>query len=662
MAVFEIQGRDGKVYEVDAPDAQAAAAAVSQMLPPQRNPDGTYGQPPEGVVMNPRTGQMEDLRSPVNPNVPTGTGAAAVIGGGQGLGFGSFDEAVAGARSLAGGDYDYDLARIREADRRAQEDNPAAYYGALIPGAVASSVGAGKALGINPTGKNLLDTMGRGLGIGAGEGALWGFANGEGIEGRLKQGGKDALIGAGLGAAAPGVVAAGGAGIRAIGDFVGGLANVGNSKRANRAIIDVLRKAGVSVDDVAEDVARAAREGQPEYRVMDATGKAGQRKASGIVRAGDDGAEELAQFLEQRQLDQGDRVAGFVDDAFETRGTTAAKAQATVKENRKNVTDALYDQAKRDAAPVDVRDAVAQLDETISKMTNSGIKPPRVVKEFQKLRAKLAGQTPDGDPTTLSDYESVLGIWREVRDDVTRAFKDGKGDVGEALKPIRDSLQSALENSSDLYRSATDLYREGARVLDSFDVGKAMSKSGRAADNVSTLAGMTDQQRRAARIGYGDSMLEKLEKNAAPTANKAKPFTSSKVRTESESLATDPGLFSRRISREGDMWETQNRALGGSRTADNLQDVADTGAVADMARAARDVSTGNIGNALANIGGRVARTATGQNEATRALIAKMLMSSDPRVSLAAAAAQKAASEGRNRIAESLLRAIGRSAF
>src|SRR5690606_36361414 len=159
MAIFEIEGPDGAIYEIDAPDENAAISALHQMLggaAPEtadaRNPDGTYGQPPEGMVYNPETGQMEDLRSPINPNIPQGRLNAAMLGVGQGLGFNLLDEAVAGASTLVGGDYDYNVARMREAERRAAEDHPVAYYGGTVGGAVGTGAGlaaGGLSLGAN---------------------------------------------------------------------------------------------------------------------------------------------------------------------------------------------------------------------------------------------------------------------------------------------------------------------------------------------------------------------------------------------------------------------------------------------------------------------------------------------------------------------------------
>ncbi|MGO4838112.1 hypothetical protein AB4144_38280, partial [Rhizobiaceae sp. 2RAB30] len=97
--------------------------AAPQAMPPP--PPGftvvdTYGQPPEGMTLNPRTGQMEDLRSPIHPGIPQGRTNAAALGTGQGIGFNMMDEAVGLGSALTGADYGYDVARMREAERRAK--------------------------------------------------------------------------------------------------------------------------------------------------------------------------------------------------------------------------------------------------------------------------------------------------------------------------------------------------------------------------------------------------------------------------------------------------------------------------------------------------------------------------------------------------------------
>lgn len=576
----------------------------------------------------------------------------------QGMTFGYGDELTAGLHSLFPNvTYDDALSFQRNKLEKDAEKYPWMTTGAEVGGALAPAVLSAPFA----VGKGLLGTIARGTGIGAVEGAIYGSGKGEGAGDRAKKAGQYGVLGGVLGGVTPAVLSGVKQGYRMLADPAGGLLNIGNSGRAQRAIAATLNRAGRSAADVGADVSAARAAGQPEFRAMDALGRAGSRRASGVVRAGGDAGDMLGDFLDARQAGQGERVAGIVDDAMGMGGKTAQQTQSAVKKNRKTVADALFEQASKDAKPVDVRGAVAILDDTIGKMKNSGIDSPEVVKVYETLRRKLAGVTPDGNPTTLSDYDSVLAIWREVRDGVPAAFKDGKGNIGEALKPVRDALQTALEESSDLYRSATDLYRVGSGVVDAFDAGADMARPGRrAADTMSEFAGMTEQQQRAARIGYGDKVLTKLEANASPTANKAKPLTSPKVQQELGGMSIDPAKSRLQIGRENAMWSTQNRALGGSRTADNLADMDAVEGLSDGAvRAGRSLLNFQIGDAVADIMSVVGPKLTGQNEATRKLIAEALMSPDPVAALNKAMTREMKQEVFQRYMEAVLRSAGR---
>lgn len=175
---------------------------------PQANPDGTFGQPPEGMVLNPTTGQMEDLRSPANPNIPQGGATALALGVGQGTGFNMLDEASAALTVPFGGDYDYNLARMREAERRASEEHPVAYYGGQVGGALGTGVGLAKGglsatnTAINSGAKLPMVALASGA-EGAALGAGYGFGAGEGAGDRFL-GARDAgKLGFGVGFATP---------------------------------------------------------------------------------------------------------------------------------------------------------------------------------------------------------------------------------------------------------------------------------------------------------------------------------------------------------------------------------------------------------------------------------------------------------------------------
>ncbi|WP_421565570.1 hypothetical protein [Ochrobactrum sp. EDr1-4] len=181
-------------------------------LPDPRNADGTYGQPPEGMVLNPQTGQMEDLRSPSNPNIPQGGANALGIGVGQGAGLNLLDEASAALTVPFGGDYDYNLGRMREAERRAADDHPVAYYGGQVGGALGTGLGLAKG-GLSAT--NAAINSGARLPVvalasgaeGAALGAGYGFGAGEGAEGRLDSAKSGGAIGGIAGFATPFAIA-----------------------------------------------------------------------------------------------------------------------------------------------------------------------------------------------------------------------------------------------------------------------------------------------------------------------------------------------------------------------------------------------------------------------------------------------------------------------
>jgi len=106
------------------------------------------------------------------------------------------------------------------------------------------------------------------------------------------------------------------------------------------------------------------------------------------------------------------------------------------------------------------------------------------------------------------------------------------------------------------------------------------------------------------------------------------------------------------------MWGTMNRALGGSRTADNLMDEAMSLPTSGPGKQAIvDALRLNFGGAAANLAIAVAPALRGQSPATRQLIADALMSADPETALRAAA-QRVQDTGVRRAIESALTSAG----
>lgn len=548
---------------------------------------------------------------------------------------------------------------IRARQNQSRQENPNVFGVGEVAGGTTQALMTAPAA----TAATLPQTMAKGGLLGALEGGLYGagVSDGQNTAQNAIRGG---MAGLGVGVAAPAVVA-GGAAMRDA--AIGGVDNVinrGSTNRAQRSVADVLRRSGQTADDVSAAVSRAQVSGQPMYRAVDAIGDAGRRRLSGIVRSGGDNSAEIANYLQQRVIDAPDRLAGFTDEAFGLTGKTRQVLEGQVKGNRKKVADALYARAAQDAAPVDVRGTIAILDDTISKMSNSGIEPPASVKKMIELRRKLAGETPRGEPTTLSDYNSVRQVWQELRDEIDNMFQPGSKQtaIAASLTPVRDSLEQSLAESSDLFRTANQLYRRGSEVLDAFGTGAdAAKKAGRAADNIRTFDGLSEQEQRAFRMGYGDETIKRIEGMNAEAPNVSRQVASSKRKAETSAFALNPEQYASQIAREGDMFKTFNTALGGSRTADNLQDIADVGMIADLSRAGANATAGNNAGAVSNLFNAIRPLLQGQNDATQRIVAQALLSRNPGELLRQAERAGVVSETLRRTIEGLIRSYSRTA-
>jgi hypothetical protein len=635
MAIFEVQGPDGKTYEVEAPSMEAAAEAI-----------GSFGaMPAGGSSVNPEG--VADFQN---------RALTFVANAAQGMSFGLGDEAsgaVAGVKSMLGGGDFLPAYRAERDDAQADmatisERYPNAATGGYLTGAAIPALTASPLA----TGESMLGTMGRSGLLGMTEGGLQGAGNadGRGIVGETIKGG---LIGLGAGIAAPAVIGAATLAKRGVFEGLPQMFGKASQTKANRAIADALLRSGKTAPDVDALIAAAAREGQPEFRLMDALGLPGQRAANGLTRAGGAPGDEVAEFLSTRQAGQPERVGSFVEDAFDVKGTTAAKTQTGLIDARTEAADLAYDAARGNAAPVNLNDTIDVID-TLTKrdpiLGESALADTVIGKRLKALRAQMT----NGDQQ-LIDFDSVLNIKQDMFTTMEALRKSGKT-VPKELSDVYGALDAALEGSSDMYRTANDGFRSASKVIDAVDEGALMATRGRAADNVPRFGAMAAAEQGAARTGYGDRLLAQLETMSAPTANRAKPLLSPKRAMESDAMATDPRLYADRLGRENVMWETQNRALGGSRTADNLADQgAMDGISGEVMKAGKAAANLQFGDMVQKVAGALGPILKGQNEPTRMLIAQALMSSNAGQVLVPAIAQATKSAGVRRILEALLR-------
>lgn len=648
MAIFELQGPDGAIYEVDAPDENAAIGAFQQMFQPQQPQErpqsqiimdqyeaavaagdnaaadrllkeATYaatqdGSAPESVTYNPNTGRMVDLDLKEDPLLFGGRGGAALQGGGQGLGFGAFDETVGAIHGLTGrGTYqqNYDYARdvMRHDLQRSREQHPWIATGAEVAGGVASGLAATGAI---PAATTLTGTMGQNIGVGAGLGAIYGFGSGEG-EGRVRGALNQGAIGGIAGAAAQPLAWGARKGWNAIANAGRAVRPTASPTSVGNALHGALEGSGQSADDVVNALRMARADGQDVYTLADALGISGQRSLSGAVRQGGQAKQIASDFLDVRQAGQGERVAQFVDDALGIGGKTADATRTGLTESRRVAADAAYGAARSQAGAVNLNKAIGAIDDLLMRDPILGDTPLTRGPMGERLMG-VRSQMTSGD-AQLIDFNTVLNLKSDLFEQMQRNPR-----LAATMRPVYSALDDALEGASSGYRAANDSYRAASRVIDQLDEGAAAFRPGRrGADTAAQYAGLSDDAERAAfRAGYGDRALAGVERGAFG-ANKARPFTSQKSAEEIGAMATDPARFTRQIGRENTMFATRGAALGGSQTADNLADMASTNALARIPTSLMGVLDAGIG--------AVDSLARGQNAATREAVVRALLSS-----------------------------------
>lgn len=606
------------------------------------------GMMPEGIVADPQTGGTVDLRA--DPTIPEGKAVSAGFGAMQGLGYNLGDEMIGGMAAATGQDPRFYMERARETQRRAQEDNGLTYGAANIGGAVASSLTAGKALGLGPAMQgSLAQRTVAGGGLGLAEGALAGAGSGETAEERAKNAAIYGTLGLGIGVTAPTVLKLGGeVWDKVAAGPVASMRSAPSEIRASKALETALKRSGYTAQQIDDMLRQAAQEGQPEFMVADALGNSGQRMLSGIARQPGDSRQAVVDALMQRQEGQGNRIAGFLTDALDAPDTAAQRA-SSLTAARDATAKTAYDAARQGAKPVNLTPTIETIDGLLNRnpiLGESALGNTEIGKRLVALRGQM-----QAGGEQLIDFNQVLNIKQDLY-----ATMKGLRTVPKELSDVYKSLDAALETSSTPYRAANDGFAKGSRAIEAVDAGKASAssrmRSQDVADQFSPLAG---DARNAYRAGRADTEIARIDA-AAPGVNKARALTSEKATQDLGLMANDPALLSNQIGREDTMFRTTQAATGGSMTADNLADAADMqnfdyGLLANLIRSPK--------TAALQLGPTIANAMQGRNTATREMIAKLLMGRDMQGALAPALAAETKAGPRRAIVEALVRGLPR---
>jgi hypothetical protein len=418
-------------------------------------------------------------------------------------------------------------------------------------------------------------------------GGVSGFMSGDGLEDRAKKGAIGGVLGAGIGGVAPTAMQV------ASGVASPILSNVrarwNPQGFAETQVARGVMESGRAPQQIMREVVDANAAGQP-FTVADAMGHSGQRMLSTVARAPGAGRTAAVEFLENRQAGQGARLTQQVDDALGSSGTARKSADELISMAR-NESSPFYKKALERNAVWSERLQEFFDDPVTKRGLREGIEVQRLEslalgKKFDPKDYAITNFNEAGDPI-ISGVPNMrtINLVKKGFDNILEGYRDSTtgrlmlDERGRAIDAVRRSFLSEVDSINPDYKRARQLFSGPAQVRDAITTGGEAVSRGRAADNLAQFNLMGDAQKQGHRIGYADKLAERFERPAQGT-NKARTLTSDKAQAElgAQSLYQGPELpgradqLNRRLARENTMFDTRQKALGGSNTKENFAD------------------------------------------------------------------------------------------
>ncbi|UAB89697.1 hypothetical protein I5192_03165 [Ruegeria sp. SCSIO 43209] len=416
----------------------------------QRNADGTYGTPPEGMIYNPDTGQMTSRDLLTEHHRQTGSqGGAALRMAPHGTTLGLSDEAVALGSMVRG----KDAANFALENERAKIDANRSEYpvtsiasevagGLAVPATILSNSGKATSFG---------QAVKQGAKAGAGTGAIYGLGEGEG-EGRLRSAGFGLIGGAAGGAASVPVAKVAGWAAKKIGAPVARLlrdrryyTEEGGISPAGR---DALKQLGYDADEISDAFAREFSKGIDDGVDPTLAARAAEMEEFGIPAFKHNVTGDVNDFADFERARRGVGPDAVVSKAQRLGDGQELSARRAVDGVAKELSDGIP------ADQLDAAQAVTSRLQTMSEAEkaaaqamykaadDAGVSVPGNVAKgvVQRVQSRVAAE----------EIDLTSDIYSNARAYMSRLQKRGEGDGGVSLRLIetfRKDLNQSLSRA-----------------------------------------------------------------------------------------------------------------------------------------------------------------------------------------------------------------------
>ena len=617
MPIYEIETPDGRAFEVEAPDQNAALQALG--VKPQ---------------------ESRSFRG--------GALAASTEGIKQGLTFGFGDELMAGAMAPIGATIDYfkgdgfDLGRAydenleweRDRQRAAAEQHPGANTVGMLAGGAVTGGGLAKQ-GVTLAGK----AAGRGLGTrmaaGAGEGAAYGSAYGFGTgEGGLGERGASAAGGAVAGTLLGGAIPAAGTAVtKALTPAarkVGSMINPTGAKQqagVDRVLRDA-QKAGLSQKDLLQGVKEGRTIGQQDSTLSDLT-RSVKRQPGGARKTINDALDEGYAANNQQALD--DAVSGLGGERnFYVWRDMFAKSKSKGAQKA-------YDAAFR--ANWGTKGPPMALDNIMPRIPAEALRSAQRIAQAEgrpfgkQLLASIddaSGSVQFSRPPSLEEAELIR---RGLASATSKSFRSGDGSVGAAYRSLEREMRGILDEFSPMLRRTRQAYATASQIQEAADEG--LSLLNKSADEVEYIvSNMSRVEKEAARKGLASALKHRIERGQINRDAVKGLFGSRQSQRVLSELWPDQKSFrqfQRQMENRAEFSAHRQNVQGNSRTQ---QDLADSGALGGgMMNVGRRLVTGDVTGAMfeavQSVAGRLVNPAKGLPPEQLQRMAQILVETNP---------------------------------
>lgn len=512
---------------------------------------------------------------------------------------------------FAGAPYDETLAYNRARDRRFDRSNPLESTALQIGGGVASAVpflAAPASVG---------QAVGRGVAYGTGAGAVHGFGEGEGGFGNRVD---NAVSGAGYGAmfglGAPLAVAGATRGAGIVRDAISPTIarwRQGPDAAAEQILARQMTRAGTSPPQIADDLQRGrdaavmhgggnAVSRAPLPEAIADTSDAMRRLTGTVYRAGGEAGDFTRNALEARQrgpanpyapqpgepAGQAANVLETIERALQIRSAESARrAEARIRTEMRAEGNRLYEAARQNQTPFDLGNVLQGFSLRMAEY------PPSFARMMQRAMNLFSEANPAGARFPVTRLERFDPAKRALDDMISAAERNGQRELMRELVMFKNALDDAVFGirytdgvagpitQNQAYRQARDAWGNRQRDIEALDMGR---RALREDSDVSVAAfnELTPRQQQLFRVGF----LEQARNSLGPRRSgddATRTFTTLRAqelmnaiiprpRASGAVFADRPARFGEVLSRQNRMTQTRNQALGGSPTAQRLND------------------------------------------------------------------------------------------